>query len=76
MMLFVFDDDDGDDYGKQVAFFTSRKVEALEELTWDYGIDFDEELGPVKVFECLCGSKYCRGSRRHRQRLRNGNGNG
>ncbi|XP_020160631.1 probable inactive histone-lysine N-methyltransferase SUVR1 [Aegilops tauschii subsp. strangulata] len=59
-----------------VAFFTSRKVEALEELTWDYGIDFDEELGPVKVFECLCGSKYCRGSRRHRQRLRNGNGNG
>lgn len=31
MMLFVFDDDD---YGKQVAFFTSRKVEALEELTW------------------------------------------
>ncbi|XP_037471827.1 probable inactive histone-lysine N-methyltransferase SUVR2 isoform X2 [Triticum dicoccoides] len=57
-----------------VAFFTSRKVEALEELTWDYGIDFDEELGPVKVFECLCGSKYCRGSRRHRQRLRNGNG--
>ncbi|XP_044968019.1 histone-lysine N-methyltransferase SUVR4-like [Hordeum vulgare subsp. vulgare] len=48
-----------------VAFFTSKKVEAFEELTWDYGIDFDDERWPVKAFECLCGSRYCRGGRRH-----------
>ncbi|KAF7011274.1 hypothetical protein CFC21_025601 [Triticum aestivum] len=48
-----------------VAFFTSKKVEAFEELTWDYGIDFDDERQPVKAFECLCGSRYCRGGRRH-----------
>ncbi|KAM3390039.1 hypothetical protein ACQJBY_011915 [Aegilops geniculata] len=48
-----------------VAFFTSKKVEAFEELTWDYGIDFDDERQPVKPFECLCGSRYCRGGRRH-----------
>ncbi|XP_048559283.1 histone-lysine N-methyltransferase SUVR4-like [Triticum urartu] len=48
-----------------VAFFTSKKVEAFEELTWDYGIDFDDERQPMKAFECLCGSRYCRGGRRH-----------
>ncbi|XBJ04755.1 hypothetical protein VPH35_023647 [Triticum aestivum] len=48
-----------------VAFFTSKKVEAFEELTWDYGIDFDDERQPMKPFECLCGSRYCRGGRRH-----------
>ncbi|KAL7148693.1 hypothetical protein ABFS83_06G195800 [Erythranthe nasuta] len=43
-----------------VAFFTKRKVEALEELTWDYLIDFNDESHPVEAFECRCGSKYCR----------------
>nr|XP_011458037.1 PREDICTED: histone-lysine N-methyltransferase SUVR2 isoform X2 [Fragaria vesca subsp. vesca] len=43
-----------------VAFFTTRKVDALEELTWDYGIDFDDHDDPVKVFNCQCGSKFCR----------------
>uniref|UniRef100_A0A453D1D4 Post-SET domain-containing protein n=1 Tax=Aegilops tauschii subsp. strangulata TaxID=200361 RepID=A0A453D1D4_AEGTS len=31
----------------------------------DYGIDFDDERQPMKAFECLCGSRYCRGGRRH-----------
>jgi hypothetical protein len=32
----------------------------------DYGIDFEDEKQPVKPFECLCGSRYCRGrGRRH-----------
>ncbi|XP_051224492.1 histone-lysine N-methyltransferase SUVR4 [Lolium perenne] len=49
-----------------LAFFTSTKVEAFEELTWDYGIDFDaEKQKPVKPFECLCGSRYCRGRKHH-----------
>ncbi|CAL5427339.1 unnamed protein product [Camellia sinensis] len=42
------------------AFFTSRKVQALEELTWDYGIDFDDHDHPGKAFTCRYGSKFCR----------------
>ncbi|KAF5938198.1 hypothetical protein HYC85_025704 [Camellia sinensis] len=47
-----------------LAFFTSRKVQALEELTWDYGIDFDDHDHPVKAFKCRCGSKFCRNIKR------------
>ncbi|KAK9944999.1 hypothetical protein M0R45_010532 [Rubus argutus] len=47
-----------------VAFFTTRKVDALEELTWDYGIDFDDHDDPLKVFNCRCGSKFCRNMKR------------
>ncbi|GER52234.1 histone-lysine N-methyltransferase SUVR4 [Striga asiatica] len=42
-----------------LAFFATREINALEELTWDYGVEFDDcHLG--KAFECLCGSKFCR----------------
>ncbi|PQQ17571.1 putative inactive histone-lysine N-methyltransferase SUVR2 isoform X2 [Prunus yedoensis var. nudiflora] len=47
-----------------IAFFTTRKVDALEELNWDYGIDFDDHDHPVKVFQCRCGSKFCRNMKR------------
>ncbi|KAG9150545.1 hypothetical protein Leryth_010913 [Lithospermum erythrorhizon] len=47
-----------------LAFFTSRKVKAMEELTWDYGIDFDDIDHPVKAFSCHCSSKYCRNIKR------------
>uniref|UniRef100_A0A5B6YPP7 Putative histone-lysine N-methyltransferase SUVR2 isoform X1 n=1 Tax=Davidia involucrata TaxID=16924 RepID=A0A5B6YPP7_DAVIN len=53
-----------------LAFFTTRKVEALEELTWDYGIDFDDHDHPVKAFRCRCGSKFCRNIKRPRSRSR------
>ncbi|XP_059628565.1 probable inactive histone-lysine N-methyltransferase SUVR2 [Cornus florida] len=43
-----------------LAFFTKRKVDALEELTWDYGIDFDDHNHPIKAFQCCCGSAFCR----------------
>ncbi|CAN1307734.1 Histone-lysine N-methyltransferase SUVR4 [Linum perenne] len=43
-----------------VAFFTVRDVEAMEELTWDYGIEFDDIYHPIKAFKCKCGSKQCR----------------
>lgn len=43
-----------------LAFFTTRKVNALEELTWDYGIDFDDDTHPIKAFKCRCGSSLCR----------------
>ncbi|KAJ0742413.1 putative [histone H3]-lysine(4) N-trimethyltransferase chromatin remodeling SET family [Helianthus annuus] len=47
-----------------IAFFTTRKVKALEELTWDYGIDFDDEEHHVKAFRCQCGSRFCRNNKR------------
>ncbi|KAK8611762.1 hypothetical protein V6N13_131804 [Hibiscus sabdariffa] len=47
-----------------LAFFTTRDVHALEELTWDYGIDFDDLDHPVKTFQCRCGSKFCRNMKR------------
>ncbi|KAJ7977181.1 Histone-lysine N-methyltransferase [Quillaja saponaria] len=47
-----------------LAFFTSRKVDALEELTWDYGIDFDDQDLLAKVSCCRCGSKFCRNMKR------------
>lgn len=48
-----------------LAFFTTRKVQAMEELTWDYGIDFDDHEHPVKAFKCQCGSKFCRNIKRN-----------
>ncbi|KAL8547895.1 hypothetical protein ACS0TY_007271 [Phlomoides rotata] len=47
-----------------LAFFTTRKVKAMEELTWDYGIDFDDHEHPIKAFRCQCGSKFCRNIKR------------
>lgn len=49
-----------DHHYHHLAFFTNKKVEAFEELTWDYGIDFDDVEGPSKPFRCMCGSRYCR----------------
>ncbi|XP_050373382.1 uncharacterized protein LOC126791032 [Argentina anserina] len=51
-----------DSHYYHVALFTTRNVSAMEELTWDYGIDFDDRDHPVKPFHCLCGSQFCRGS--------------
>ncbi|CAN1131480.1 Probable inactive histone-lysine N-methyltransferase SUVR2 [Linum perenne] len=47
-----------------LAFFTTREVDALEELTWDYGIEFDDNDQSLKRFECKCGSKFCRNMKR------------
>ncbi|KAL6200397.1 hypothetical protein ACLB2K_030179 [Fragaria x ananassa] len=44
-----------------VAFFTTRKVDAYEELTWDYGLHF--EYHPFEAFQCICGSELCRDKR-------------
>ncbi|KAK7267443.1 hypothetical protein RIF29_20117 [Crotalaria pallida] len=52
------------------AFFTSRKIAAQEELTWDYGIDFDDLDHPVKLFQCRCGSKFCRNMKRSNRSTR------
>ncbi|XP_023641443.1 histone-lysine N-methyltransferase SUVR4 isoform X2 [Capsella rubella] len=43
-----------------IAFFTLRDVKAMDELTWDYMIDFNDKSHPVKAFRCCCGSESCR----------------
>ncbi|GAB2242172.1 hypothetical protein Droror1_Dr00018947 [Drosera rotundifolia] len=48
----------------RVAFFTARKVDALEELTWDYGVDFEDPDHIFKAFNCVCGSSFCRSMKR------------
>ncbi|MFS8027920.1 putative [histone H3]-lysine(4) N-trimethyltransferase chromatin remodeling SET family [Helianthus anomalus] len=50
------------------AFFTTREVKAMEELTWDYGIDFDDDSHPVKAFLCKCGSKLCKAVKRKKRK--------
>ncbi|AES61229.2 histone-lysine N-methyltransferase SUVR2-like protein [Medicago truncatula] len=43
-----------------LALFTNKDVSAYEELTWDYGIDFDDHTHPIEAFQCCCGSAFCR----------------
>ncbi|XP_057742562.1 probable inactive histone-lysine N-methyltransferase SUVR2 isoform X3 [Arachis stenosperma] len=52
------------------ALFTCKKVAAKEELTWDYGIDFDDHDNPIKPFQCKCGSKFCRNMKRSNRSVR------
>ncbi|XP_010522544.1 PREDICTED: probable inactive histone-lysine N-methyltransferase SUVR2 [Tarenaya hassleriana] len=47
-----------------LAFFTTREIHAMEELTWDYGIEFSDGNCLMKTFKCLCGSKFCRDMKR------------
>ncbi|KAL3687103.1 hypothetical protein R1sor_013412 [Riccia sorocarpa] len=56
----------------QVAFFTSRAVKPMEELTWDYRIDFDDDTHPIEAFKCLCGSPFCRGASSSKKRKKRG----
>ncbi|XP_038874397.1 probable inactive histone-lysine N-methyltransferase SUVR2 isoform X1 [Benincasa hispida] len=53
-----------DHHNYHLALFTTRKIDAMEELTWDYGIDFDDLDHHVKPFLCQCGSKFCRNMKR------------
>ncbi|WZY78048.1 probable inactive histone-lysine N-methyltransferase SUVR2 isoform X1 [Brassica rapa] len=47
-----------------LAFFTTRDIEALEELTWDYGVEFNDHVYPTLPFHCQCGSEFCRNVKR------------
>ncbi|XP_023645550.1 probable inactive histone-lysine N-methyltransferase SUVR1 isoform X2 [Capsella rubella] len=53
-----------DQHYYHLAFFTTRDIEAMEELTWDYGIDFNDDDSLMKPFDCLCGSRFCRTMKR------------
>ncbi|GKC71972.1 hypothetical protein Tco_1117855, partial [Tanacetum coccineum] len=54
----------------QHAFFTAKDVKAMEELTWDYGIDFDDN-SDVKPFHCKRGSRNGRRTK-HKNDCKNG----
>uniref|UniRef100_A0A1J3FTG8 Histone-lysine N-methyltransferase SUVR1 n=1 Tax=Noccaea caerulescens TaxID=107243 RepID=A0A1J3FTG8_NOCCA len=56
-----------DQHYYHIAFFTTRDIEAMEELTWDYGIDFKDDDCPMKPFDCLCGSRFCRNAKRSKK---------
>ncbi|CAL9242084.1 unnamed protein product [Arabidopsis halleri] len=43
-----------------LAFFTTREIDAMEELTWDYGVPFNQDVFPTSPFHCRCGSEFCR----------------
>ncbi|XP_027363541.1 probable inactive histone-lysine N-methyltransferase SUVR2 isoform X2 [Abrus precatorius] len=62
--------EDPDHYYYHFALFASRKIAAQEELTWDYGIDFDDPDHPVKLFQCRCGSRFCRNMKRSNRSIR------
>jgi len=42
----------------RIAFFAVRRIEAYEELTFDYKYDKDEQAG--HKIECQCGAPRCR----------------
>ena len=44
----------------RLAFFTKRRIEPFEELTWDYGTDFSNADPDLLLFCCKCGSPVYR----------------
>ncbi|KAH8510474.1 hypothetical protein H0E87_008147 [Populus deltoides] len=48
----------------RLAFFATREIEPMEELTWDYGIQFDDNYHQFKAFKCKCGSMRCHDKKR------------
>ncbi|CAH2038977.1 unnamed protein product [Thlaspi arvense] len=56
-----------DQHYYHLAFFTTRVIEAMEELTWDYGVDFNDEDCLMKPFDCVCGSRFCRNIKRSKK---------
>ncbi|KAF8104455.1 hypothetical protein N665_0172s0085 [Sinapis alba] len=47
-----------------LGLFTTRDIEAMEELTWDYGVEFNDHVYPTRPFHCRCGSEFCRNVKR------------
>ncbi|VVB07174.1 unnamed protein product [Arabis nemorensis] len=47
-----------------VAFFTTREINAMEELTWDYGVEFNDNVFPTTPFHCRCGSEFCKNTKK------------
>ncbi|KAH0993720.1 hypothetical protein GBA52_005203 [Prunus armeniaca] len=43
------------------ALLYKFQVIVFSGVVCDYGIDFDDHDHPVKAFQCLCGSPFCRG---------------
>lgn len=50
------------------SIFSKQKLIFMVFLQ-DYGIDFDDHDQPVKLFQCKCGSKFCRNMKRSNSRF-------
>lgn len=63
-IAYVHEDESGDLKKERVIIEALRTIKAGEEITYDYGFDFDvpytKEL--LKIWECRCGSPNCRGT--------------
>ncbi|KAJ0262625.1 inactive histone-lysine N-methyltransferase SUVR2 [Hirschfeldia incana] len=53
-----------DSHYYHLGLFTTRDIEAMEELTWDYGVEFNDHVYPTRPFHCRCGSEFCRNVKR------------
>ncbi|KAL0889117.1 hypothetical protein Bca101_013100 [Brassica carinata] len=51
-----------------LGLFTTRDIEAMEELTWDYGVEFNDHVYPTRPFHCRCGSEFCRNVKRSKSK--------
>ena len=51
-------------HGKRVYIYSLRDIKKGEELSFDYGLVIDDELTEElqRDYQCLCGSKKCRGT--------------
>jgi SET domain-containing protein len=52
-----------DDHNKSIyhiAFFTKQDIRFQEELTWDYGCDFNYQDPDLPSFACKCRSRSYR----------------
>ena len=51
-------------HGKRVYIYSLRDIKKGEELFFDYGLVIDDELTEElkRDYQCLCGSKKCRGT--------------
>jgi SET domain-containing protein len=43
-----------------VAFFANRIIHPGEELTWDYGTNFNNDDPDLPTFSCKCNSIMCK----------------
>ena len=51
-------------HGKRVYIYSLSDIKKGEELFFDYGLIIDDELNDelISSYQCLCGSKNCRGT--------------
>jgi len=62
--VFIHEDPGGDPRKDKVIIEALRPIKPQEEITYDYGLVFDEEYTDelLRTWACRCGSRKCRGT--------------